>query len=66
MDDKLSALNRIGRRWRMAIPFGQVETLVLDHLGVVAAVVRELGLVEKIDRRLPVTDRAKVSIPVLR
>jgi hypothetical protein len=40
--------------------------LALDHLGVVAAVVRELGLVEKIDRRLAVTDRAKVSIPVLR
>lgn len=45
----------------MAMPFGHVETLALDHLGVVAAVVRELGLVEKIDRRLAVTDRAKVS-----
>jgi transposase len=46
----------------MAMPWGQVQTLALDHLGVVAAVVRELGLVEKIDRRLPVTDRAKVSM----
>ena len=41
---------------------GQVETLVLDHLGVVAAVVRERGLVEQIDWRRPVMDRAKVSM----
>jgi hypothetical protein len=31
----------------MAMPLGQVETLVLDYLRGVMAVVRELGLVKK-------------------
>ncbi len=41
---------------------GQVNVLTLDHLGLVAAVVKKLGLVEKIDERLPTTDKAKVSM----
>ncbi len=40
----------------------QVNVQTLDHLGLVAAVVKKLGLVEKIDERLPTTDKAKVSM----
>ena len=46
----------------MAHPFSKLQTLTLDHLGLVAAIARDLGLVEKIDCRLPTTNRAKVSM----
>jgi len=42
----------------------QVKGKVLDHLGLVASVIKEIGLVEKIDARLPVSKNkgAKVTM----
>jgi len=39
-----------------------LETQALDHLGLVAAVTRDLGIIDKIDQRLPTTDRANVTM----
>ena len=39
-----------------------VETQNLDHLGLVSATAKELGIVEKIDQRLPVGKDAIVSM----
>jgi transposase len=39
-----------------------LETQALDHLGLVAAVTRDLGIVDKIDQRLPTTDKANVTM----
>lgn len=39
-----------------------VKTFALDHLGLVSTVAQKLGIVKKIDQRLPTTDRAKVSM----
>ena len=40
----------------------RTKSLVLDHLGLVASVISELGIDKKIDDRLPVADSAKVSM----
>lgn len=32
-----------------------VSSQVLDHLGLVASVIKDIGLIEKIDRRIPVS-----------
>jgi transposase len=38
------------------------QSRYLDHLGLVASVVDDLGLVERIDKYLPVSDRSKLSM----
>ena len=46
----------------MATMINYAKSLVLDHLGLVASVISELGIDKKIDARLPVADRANVSM----
>lgn len=46
----------------MSVTVNGVKTLVLDHLGLVASVISDLGIEKKIDARLPVADRANVSM----
>ncbi len=39
-----------------------LKTQSLDHLGLVAAVTRDLGIVDRINQRLPTTDKANVTM----
>ena len=38
-----------------------IGTDVLDHLGLVAATISQLGIVEKIDNHMPMTQGAKTN-----
>ncbi len=40
----------------------QVKTQSLDHLGIVSAIAPELGLVEKITKRLPIHGETNVTM----
>lgn len=39
-----------------------LKTQALDHLGLVAAITRDLGMIDKINQRLPTTDKANVTM----
>lgn len=39
-----------------------LKTQALDHLGLVAAVTRDLGIIDKINQRLPTTDKANITM----
>jgi len=45
----------------MSIPCISAKSDVLDHLGLIAATISKLGLVEKIDKMMPMTKGAKTT-----